>query len=149
MSIKISLKFVPTGPINNIPALVQIMAWRRRGDKPLSEPMVLPTHSCVTRPQWVNSVAPERYMRTHFFRIIHLRFTWVKIKWIGRLSFRNEIRPPKIWIILWNMVNMSMSFTKNENHYPKVIHHAEVKWASWRRGITDNSTLCLTAGSGL
>ena len=26
--IKISLKFVPQGPINNIPALVQIMAWR-------------------------------------------------------------------------------------------------------------------------
>ena len=26
-------------PINNIPALVQIMAWRRPGDKPLSEPM--------------------------------------------------------------------------------------------------------------
>ena len=34
----ISLKFVPKGPINNIPALVQIMAWRRPGDKPLSEP---------------------------------------------------------------------------------------------------------------
>ena len=54
--IKISLKFVPQGPINNIPALVQIMAWRRPGDKPLSEPMMvrLPTHTCVTRPQWVN-----------------------------------------------------------------------------------------------
>ena len=38
ISIKISLKFVPKGPINNIPALVQIMAWRRSGDKPLSEP---------------------------------------------------------------------------------------------------------------
>ena len=34
ISIKISLKFVPKGPINNIPALVQIMAWRRPGDKP-------------------------------------------------------------------------------------------------------------------
>ena len=53
ISIKISLKFVPNGPINNIPALVQIMAWRRPGDKPLSEPMMvnLPTHICVTRPQ--------------------------------------------------------------------------------------------------
>ena len=38
--IKISLKFVPRGPINNIPALVQIMAWRRTGDKPLPEPMM-------------------------------------------------------------------------------------------------------------
>ena len=54
--IKISLKFVPKGPINYIPALVQIMAWRRPGDKPLSEPMMvsLLTHICVTRPQWVN-----------------------------------------------------------------------------------------------
>ena len=53
--IKISLKFVPKGPINNIPALVQIMAWRRSGDKPLSETMMvsLPTHICITRPQWV------------------------------------------------------------------------------------------------
>ena len=42
--------------INNIPTLVQIMAWRRPGNKPLSEPMmvILLTHICVTRPQWVN-----------------------------------------------------------------------------------------------
>ena len=47
--------FAPKRPINNIPALVQIMAWRRPGDKPLSEPMMVisPTHICVTRPQWV------------------------------------------------------------------------------------------------
>ena len=51
-------KFVPYGPINNIPALVQIMAWCRPGDKPLSEPMMvkLPTYICVTRPQWVKSM---------------------------------------------------------------------------------------------
>ena len=57
ISIKFSLKFVPKGPINNIPALFQIMAWRRPGDKPLSEPVMvsLLTHICVTRPQWVNS----------------------------------------------------------------------------------------------
>ena len=57
ISIKISLKFVPMGPISNIPALVQIMAWRRPGDKPLSEPMMVssPTHICITRPQWVNA----------------------------------------------------------------------------------------------
>ena len=58
ISINISLKFVPRGPINNIPTLVQVMAWRRPGDKPLSEPMMvrLPTHICVTRPQWVKYV---------------------------------------------------------------------------------------------
>ena len=41
ISIEISLKFVPKGQINNIPALVQMMAWRRIGDKPLSEPMLI------------------------------------------------------------------------------------------------------------
>ena len=48
--IKISLNFVPKGPFNNIPALVQIMACGRPGDKPLCEPMmvILPTHICVT-----------------------------------------------------------------------------------------------------
>ena len=53
ISIKFSLKFVPKDPINNIRALVQIMAWRRPGDKPLSEPVMvgLLTHICVTRPQ--------------------------------------------------------------------------------------------------
>ena len=39
--IKISLKFVPKGPISNNPALVQTVAWRRLGDKPLSEPMLV------------------------------------------------------------------------------------------------------------
>ena len=55
--ITISLKFVPKDPMTNIPALVQKMAWRRPGDKPLSEPMMVKLLMliCVTRPQWVNS----------------------------------------------------------------------------------------------
>ena len=46
------LRFVPKFRINNIPALVQIMAWRQRGDKPLFEPIMvsLLTHICITRP---------------------------------------------------------------------------------------------------
>ena len=63
--IKISLKFVPQVPINNIPGLVQIMAWRRSGDKPLSGPIMvrLPTHICVTRPQWVKYIG--KYLKRH------------------------------------------------------------------------------------
>ena len=58
-SIKISLNFVPKGRINNIPALAQIMASRRRGNKPLTETMMvsLLTYIWVTRPQWVNQVS--------------------------------------------------------------------------------------------
>ena len=37
----ISLKFVPKGPINNIPASVDIMACGRRGGKSLSEPLMV------------------------------------------------------------------------------------------------------------
>ena len=37
---RISLKFVPMSPVDNKPALVQVMAWRRTGDKPLPEPMI-------------------------------------------------------------------------------------------------------------
>ena len=38
--IEISLKFVLKGRIDNNSATVQIMARRRPGDKPLSEPMM-------------------------------------------------------------------------------------------------------------
>ena len=40
ISIWFPLKFLPKGPIDNILALFLIMAWRRIGDKPLSEPML-------------------------------------------------------------------------------------------------------------
>ena len=63
IQIKVSLKFIPKCPITNIPTLVQIMAWRRLGDKPLSEPkiFILLTHICVPRPQRVSDV-----LKVHF-----------------------------------------------------------------------------------
>ena len=62
--IKISPTFVPKAPINNIPLLVQVMAWHQPGDKPFSEPMMvsLLTHICVTRPQWVNLIFQSIFM---------------------------------------------------------------------------------------
>ena len=53
ISIKILMKFVPKGPINNIPSLVQMMAWCRPGEKPLSETVMvrLTEHIYVIRPQ--------------------------------------------------------------------------------------------------
>ena len=38
--IQISQKFCPRSPIDNKPALVQVMAWCWIGDKPLPEPMM-------------------------------------------------------------------------------------------------------------
>ena len=40
IAIRISMKFVPMSRMDNMSALVQIMAWRRPGDKPFSEPML-------------------------------------------------------------------------------------------------------------
>ena len=70
ISIKISLNFVPKGSINNIPALAQIMAWRRPGDKPLSEPMMvsLLMNICVTRPQWIEKL---RTVQFHY-NMVHI-----------------------------------------------------------------------------
>ena len=63
--IKMSLNFFSKGRSNNIPAVVQIMAWRRPGDKPLSEPIMvrLPTHICVTRPQYFR----QQYFRHRYY----------------------------------------------------------------------------------
>ena len=48
ISIKISLKI---GTIDNIVALVQVMAWRRTGGKPLSEPMMTQIYVAISRYQ--------------------------------------------------------------------------------------------------
>ena len=52
-------------------SLVQIMAWRRPGDKPFYEPMMLSslTHICITRPQWVNTLPPRRF-KLYFRQLI-------------------------------------------------------------------------------
>ena len=58
ISIKISLKFVPEGSVNNTPSLVQIIAWRQSGDKPESmmalftDAYMRPSESMVLRPEY-------------------------------------------------------------------------------------------------
>ena len=47
--IQISLKFVPSSPIDKNPALVQVMAWRRTGDRPLPESMMAQFIDLYTR----------------------------------------------------------------------------------------------------
>ena len=91
ISIKISLKFVRKGPINNSSSLAQIMAWRRPGDKPLTEPMMvnLPTHICVTRPQWFNIWIPvlhHQWRGALMFSLICSRINgWVNNREAGDL----------------------------------------------------------------
>ena len=90
ISIEISLKFDPQGPINNTPALVQIMAWRRSGDKPLSGPMMvrLPTHICVTQPQWVKIFKwikkKEKWMTKS--KVAEFQINWSNHSFISNVS---------------------------------------------------------------
>ena len=86
--IKISLTFVSTGPFNDIPPLLQIMACRLGGDKPLSEPMMtslltLIPYCCSqishTSPSRENGVYFEYTLKytiklTHFKQILSNNF---------------------------------------------------------------------------
>ena len=47
--IHISLKFVLRSPIDNKPALVNVMARRQTGDKPIPGPMVTPSIDAYMR----------------------------------------------------------------------------------------------------
>ena len=79
ISMNISLRFVSLGQIKNIPALGRIMAWHRRGNKPLSEPMMvnLLTHICVTRSQWVT---PYCYKTQTPFESFLAIWIWVYVR---------------------------------------------------------------------
>ena len=108
-SIKISLKFVPKGPINNNPALVQIMAWRRSGDEPLSEPVMvsLLTHICVTRPQWVNSSPPGQnghHFEDDILKCIFFNEYWcvliqISMKYVCKVPINNN--PALVQVMAW------------------------------------------------
>ena len=94
---KISLKFVPKGPNNNFPALVQILAWRRPGDKPLSEPMMvsLLTHICITRPNEINNW--NRFVRNFLYRrkCLHIKpIVWKRspFQWIAQRQLQDDTR---------------------------------------------------------
>ena len=115
--IQISLKFVPKGPINNIPALVQIMAWRRPGNKKLSELMMvnLLTHICVARSQWVKPIKHNFFVEIYqikryiiikktssngnIFRVTgHLCGEFTGHRWIHRTKASDA----ELWCFLWS-----------------------------------------------
>ena len=132
--IKNSLKFVPKGPINNIPALVQIMAWRRRGDKPLSEPMIvsLSTHICVTRPQWVKlqlmiKMRVYMWLETVHHTIIFVYINFFDVPWLFA-SCRSRLEACCLllmFIVLLKLQLMEYNFGCNSSH-PR--RHRSLNW---------------------
>ena len=113
--IEISQKFVPKGSFNNNPALFQIMAWRRPGDEPLSETMMVSslTHICVTRPQWVNWPA--------------LRAGLLCCNFFGQPGSVSKF-PPFLWVKLW-VGWVGRGYTEISRYFP-------ASWINWVTLVT-------------
>ena len=119
ISIEISLKFIFKGPIRNIPSLVQILAWRRPGDKPLSEPMMIIylTHICVSWLQWVKPNYMTKYVATNALTNCP-RFLW----WRDTNKPRNLV----------NVNHMFGDFVSNISLQSKLhITHTKSKFFVW------------------
>ena len=85
LRLKISLNIMLKCPINNIAALVQIIAWHRPGDKPWSQPKMvsLLVHICVTRSQmswpWLDDISGCGLSKCHHLNEYSL-FTKIRAK---------------------------------------------------------------------
>ena len=132
---KNSLKFVSWGRINNIPALVEIMAWRRPRDKPLSEPMMVSslTHICVTRPQWVKNaddnivaaLGPEKDQSGS--HLLHMSVSYIAVtSWWARWHFQLPASRPSQRVS--NAENVSIWWRHHEHKRSGLAFHRE-PWA--------------------
>ena len=117
ISIDISLKFIPNGQINNFPALVQIMAWRLPGDKPLSESMItnLLTHICVPRPQWAKRTNRSITKKQMDCRPLPNTLCLIGAVWLCRLRNMNHVNKPYLQPYhhddCWRLVGVRASAT--------------------------------------
>ena len=110
-SINISLRFVRKGRINNISALVQIMAWRLPGGKPLSEPMM------VYRRIYASLVLNELRAAKASWRCIKKEVLFTAK---GSIWKNPHISCPFVWANIWTewiYFNLSMD-TEPDSLYP-------------------------------
>ena len=140
ISFKIPLKYIQ---INNITALVQIMAWHRPGKKPLSEPMVvkLLTHICV---YWCIYLSLSLNELTHFLStdtmwqnrlgstLAHyLNQCWLTIKGVpwhspeGIFCFIRSTHELNLWHV-FEHYTFEITTTSPSGQWVKVKHLTEV-----------------------
>ena len=72
------------------------MAWRRPGDMPLSELMMvsLLTHICVTRPQWVKWVL--RYVQRNVIHCCNAKRVTMAWTWHENIQLERYVRYPRV-----------------------------------------------------
>ena len=76
---------------------VQILAWRRPGDKPLYESMMVSLLTCVPRPQWIYCMRTKDFDKWHF--VYHVRKNEVNERQIPSGSTWDNIKE-KVWCIV-------------------------------------------------
>ena len=111
--------FVPKGPIDNIPVLVQIMAWCRPGDKPLSEPIMWltdPLGQSASISSHHENVLPRIYthvanLSCHWFTqlFVTYSFSWPSYLHYGNVytskdCLYNEMCPRERWVNINGLV---------------------------------------------
>ena len=117
IALKISLEFVPKVRINNIPALVQIMAWRRPGDKPLSEPMMVHSASSVSpfvatkQLMWLleHEIYPKTFSSKKVVCLIKFTLNFVPKGWIDDKSTLVQIMAWCQQVVL--ILNFAIQYT--------------------------------------
>ena len=89
----ISLKFVSKGPIES--TLIQIMAWRRTGDKPLPEP-ILTQFNDAYMPHW-GEMAKHHYI----YMYCHISLQTQAVYWRLICDICLSISVPWNWFTFW------------------------------------------------
>ena len=123
ISIKISLTFVLKDPINNIPALVEIIAWRRPGDKPLSQPMVV--------------ILLTHILGLYALNYLHFYHEWSRYLWnVSHMGFSEADKYLSFDVILkLFFLNGFFPSIRFSIHTVWICHHASVAFydihASW------------------
>ena len=109
------------------------MAWHRPGDKPLSASMMISllTHICVTRLQWVKSIARRCYFYNVCFplRLYVQTSLWSFPRpsssiWSCR-TYKNNAKSVKYWYTYRQTSNISHTLVGN-----KIVDHSDVVGAS-------------------
>ena len=145
------------------------MAWRRPGDKPLSEPMMvrLPTHICVTQPQWVNTVMKcwkfvNMFWLTDAFRICSecniwlewykalLADDWANISWDWPFLSKQTVLPywNKSLLLSCLFFSRNWCFVKHMrawymNVYVGDLSFGPQKWSMWDESHHEGIVWCI------
>ena len=137
------MKFVPGGLIDNTSSLVQIMAWRWTGDKPLSEPMIIYWHTYASQPWWVRYISVLTNTIHHFNIFVLVRYLSVLSILLCCLTILVAART--VYIISVGVTNLLQCFN-NIDTWVTIITNCPFFFDkySWMSHIIDHANVMYT-----